>query len=61
MFKQNMLYNIPIQNIQIPGNSQILNQMHNNVNPTMIPSINNPMPEPPKKERLRLKMTQEEK
>lgn len=62
MYNPNMInYNIPIQNMQNPANSQMLHQMQNNMIPNYNPSVNIPISEPPKKERLRLKMTQEEK
>jgi len=60
MYNQNMMnYNVPVQNPN--SNPQISQQMHPNMIPNINPSINVSMSEPPKKERLRLKMTQEEK
>lgn len=53
-----MNYNMNIPNIPNP---QIIHQMNNNMIPNMNPSMNIPVVDFVKKERLRLKMTQEEK
>jgi len=58
-----MNYNIPTQKNLNPANPQILHQhqMQSNMNQNFNPAMNMPLQELPKKERLRLKMTQEEK
>jgi len=52
---------MPIPNMQNTNIPQIIHPMHNNMIPNMNPSMNIPLKELPKKERLRLKMTLEEK
>jgi hypothetical protein len=52
---------MPIPNIQNTAIPQIIHPMHNNMISNMNSSMNIPLTEPPKKERLRLRMTQEEK
>lgn len=63
--KQTM-YNPNVMNYNMPGQNPNSNmQIHPSMNPNVIPNyppgINVPIAEPIKKERLRLKMTQEEK